>query len=178
MWTAGQVQRQEASGDDLHSALGRSSAKDAVAPLTVCKAMAKRPEGSEVRLRLAERAASPVEGHFRTLPEGPNGGCVPGDVHQQGARLVLTRSDVSHTFPGGPLGLRTPGILESLRRRRCRPQRDEDRDGRRDDRRDHRGDESVDRDRDRRRDRRRSERDRDRDRARGGRGRRRRDDSR
>ena len=31
----------EASGDDLHSALGRSSAKDAVAPLTASKAMAE-----------------------------------------------------------------------------------------------------------------------------------------
>ena len=30
----------EASGDDLHSALGRSSVKDAVAPLTASKAMA------------------------------------------------------------------------------------------------------------------------------------------
>ena len=60
----------EASGDDLHSALGRSSAKDAVAPLTASKAMAKKPEGSEVRLHSAERvAASPVEGHFRTLPD-------------------------------------------------------------------------------------------------------------
>ena len=60
----------EASGDDLHSALGRSSAKDAVAPLTASKAMARKPEGSEVRLRSAERvAASPVEGHFRALPD-------------------------------------------------------------------------------------------------------------
>ena len=41
----------EASGDDLHSALGsRSSAKDAVAPLTASKAMAKKPEGGEIRL--------------------------------------------------------------------------------------------------------------------------------
>ena len=31
--------------------------------------MAKKPEGSEVRLHSA--AASPVEGHFRTLPEAP-----------------------------------------------------------------------------------------------------------
>ena len=55
----------EASGDDLHSALGRSSAKDAVAPLTASKAMAKKPEGGEIRLQSAERAAaSPVEGHF------------------------------------------------------------------------------------------------------------------
>ena len=38
----------EASGDDLHSALGRSSAKDAVAPLTASKAMAKKPEGGEI----------------------------------------------------------------------------------------------------------------------------------
>ena len=57
----------EASGDDLHSALGRSSAKDAVAPLTASKAMAKKPE---IRLQSAERAAaSPVEGHFLLLPE-------------------------------------------------------------------------------------------------------------
>ena len=60
----------EASGDDLHSALGRSSAKDAVAPLTASKAMAKKPEGGEVRLQSAERAAaSPAEGHFLVLPE-------------------------------------------------------------------------------------------------------------
>ena len=60
----------EASGDDLHSALGRSSAKDAVAPLTASKAMAKKPEGGEIRLQSAERtAASPVEGHFLVLPE-------------------------------------------------------------------------------------------------------------
>ena len=58
-----------ASGDDLHSALGSSSAKDAVAPLTASKAMAKKPEGSEVRLRSAGPAASPVEGHFKTLPD-------------------------------------------------------------------------------------------------------------
>ena len=59
----------EASGDDLHSALGRSSAKDAVAPLTASKAMAKKPEGGEIRLQSAERtAASPVEGHFLVLP--------------------------------------------------------------------------------------------------------------
>ena len=44
----------EASGDDLHSALGRSSAKDMVAPLTASKAMAKKPEGSEVGLQSAE----------------------------------------------------------------------------------------------------------------------------
>ena len=55
----------EASGDDLHSALGRSSAKDAVAPSTASKAMAKKPEGGEIRLQSAERtAASLVEGHF------------------------------------------------------------------------------------------------------------------
>ena len=66
MLTAGQ----EASGDDLHSALGRPLAKDAIAPLTASKAMAKKPEGGEVRLHSAERAAaSPVEGHFQTLPE-------------------------------------------------------------------------------------------------------------
>ena len=60
----------EASGDDLDSALGRSSAKHAVAPLTASKAMAKRPEGGEIRLQSAERAAaSPVEGHFLVLPE-------------------------------------------------------------------------------------------------------------
>ena len=60
----------EASGDDLHSALGRSSVEDAVAPLTASKAMAKKPEGSEVRLQSAERAAaSPAEGHFLVLPE-------------------------------------------------------------------------------------------------------------
>ena len=60
----------EASGDDLHSALGRSSAKDAVAPLTASKTMAKKPEGSEVKLQSAERAAaSPTEGHFLVLPE-------------------------------------------------------------------------------------------------------------
>ena len=34
----------EASGDDLHSALGRSSAKDAIAPSTASQAMAKKPE--------------------------------------------------------------------------------------------------------------------------------------
>ena len=52
----------EASGDDLHSALARSSAKDAVAPLTASKAMAKKPERGEVRLQSAERAAaSPAE---------------------------------------------------------------------------------------------------------------------
>ena len=44
----------EAGGDDLHSALGRSSAKDAVAPLTASKAMAKKPEGSEIRLSCCE----------------------------------------------------------------------------------------------------------------------------
>ena len=60
----------EASGDDLHSAFGRSSAKDAVAPLTASKAMAKKPEGGEIRLQSAERAAaSLVEGHFLVLPE-------------------------------------------------------------------------------------------------------------
>ena len=54
----------------FHSALGRSSAKDAIAPSTASKAMAKKPEGGEVRLRLVERAAaSPIEGRFRTLPE-------------------------------------------------------------------------------------------------------------
>ena len=55
--------------DDVDSRPG-SSAKDAVAPLTASKAMAKKPEGSEVRLQSAERAAaSSVEGHFLVLPE-------------------------------------------------------------------------------------------------------------
>ena len=64
----------EASGDDLHSALGRSASK----------AMAKKPEGSEVRLRSAGRAAaSPVEPGGRSFQDATGcfyGGCVPGDV--------------------------------------------------------------------------------------------------
>ena len=59
----------EASGDDLHSALGRSSVKDAVAPLTASKAMPKKPEGREVRLHSAERVAASPVGRFRTLPD-------------------------------------------------------------------------------------------------------------
>ena len=189
----------EASGDDLHSALGRSSAKDAVAPLTASKAMAKRPEGSEVRLRLAERAAaSPVEGNFRTLPEGlmldaflamcrvlnrqvrdfiRNGeeGLALETLSQIVANPHVERArrgtDVSRTPSRRSVRTQDTRDSRDSTRRRYRPRRDDDRDRRRDDRRDHRGDESLDRDRDRRRDdRRRSERDRDRDRARGGRG--------
>ena len=194
MWTR--------SGDDLHSALGRS--KDAVAPLTASKAMAKKPEGSEVRLQSAERAAaSSVEGHFLVLPEssvvdafltmspnrvlnrqvrdfirnGENASAL--EVLNQivtNSRLGRRRdSDVSRTPSRRSVrNLDTRDSRES-RTRRYRPRRDEDRDRRRDDVRDRRDDDSLDRERDRRRDdRRRSER----DRARGGRDRRRRDDSR
>ena len=197
----------EASGDDLHSALGRSS--DAVAPSTASKAMAERPEGGEIRLQSAERAAaSPVEGHFLVLPESS----VVDALLSISTNRVLNRqvrdfirngedasaleslnqivtnscpgrrrrdSDVSRT--PSRRSVRTVDTRDSResRRRRYRPRRDEDRDRRRDDARDRRDDDSLDRERDRRRDdRRRSERDRDRDRARGGRDRRRRDDSR
>ena len=199
----------EASGDDLHSALGRSSAKDAVAPLTASKAMAKKPEGSEVRLHSAGRAAaSPVEGHFKTLPDASMVDAFLGmssdralnrqvrDFIRNGetsSALEALNQIVANSHAGrirrGTDVSRTPSRRSDRtqdtrdsresRRRRYRPRRDEDRDRRRDDRRDHRDDDSLERDRDRRRDdRRRSERDRDRDRARGGRDRRRRDDSR
>ena len=185
----------EASGDDLHSALGRSSAKDAVAPLTASKAMAKKPEGSEVRLQSAERAAaSPAEGHFLVSPEnsvvdafltmspdrvlnrqvrdltrnGENASAL--EVLNQivaNSRLGRTRrdSDVSRT-PSRRF-VRTLDTRDSResRRRRYRPRRDEDRDRRRDDVRDRRGDDSLDRERDRRRDDRRRS-ERDRDRDR------------
>ena len=198
----------EASGDDLHSALGRSSAKDAVAPLTA-KAMAKKPEGGEVRLQSAERtAASPVEGHFLVLPESSvvdaflsisTNRVLNKQVRDfirngedasalEALNQIVTNSrsgrrrresDVSRT--PSRRSVRTVDTRDSResRRRRYRPRHEDDRDRRRDDARDRRDDESLDRERDRRRDdRRRSERDRDRDRARGGRDRRRRDDSR
>ena len=132
----------EASGDDLHSALGRSSVKDAVAPLTGFKAMARKPEGSEVRLQSAERTAmSPVEGDFRTLPEGPildaflamsSDWVLNRQVRdfikngEEGRWKLSTRSWRTLTWSGpvggllsparllgGPLGLWTLGILES-----------------------------------------------------------------
>ena len=198
----------EASGDDLDSALGRSLAKDAVAPLTASKAMAKKPEGSEVRLQLAERAAaSSVEGHFLVLPESSvvdafltmssnrvlnrqvrdfirNGENASLEVLNQivtNSRLGRGRRDSDVSRTPSRRSVRTLDTRDSResRRRRYRPRRDEDRDRRRDDVRDRRDDDSLDRERDQRRDdRRRSERDRDRDRARGGRDRRRRDDSR
>ena len=132
----------EASGDDLHSALGRSSVKDAVAPLTASKAMARKPKGSEVRLRSAERvAASPVEGHFRTPPdastvdaflamssnmvlarqvrgfirngeEGGVGSSQPACGKLPCSGHVGVRMSLVRP-PEGPLGLRTPGIPES-----------------------------------------------------------------
>ena len=74
----------EASGDDLHSALGRSSAKDAVAPLTASKAMAKKPEGSEIRLQSASvGGASCSELGGRSFPGVAGefgGGRLPDDV--------------------------------------------------------------------------------------------------
>ena len=184
----------EASGDDLHSALGRSSAKDAVAPLTASKAMAKKPEGGEIRLQSAERAAaSPVVDAFLSISTNRVLNKQVRDFIRNGEdasalealNQIVTNSrsgrrrrelDVSRT-PSWR-SVRTVDSRES-RRRRYRPRREDDRDRRRDDARDRRDDESLDRERDRRRDdRRRSERDRDRDRARGGRDRRRRDDSR
>ena len=72
----------EASGDDLHSALGRSSAKDAVAPLTASKAMAKKPE---VRLRSAAACCEPGRRPFQDATGCFDSGRVPGDVLQQGA---------------------------------------------------------------------------------------------
>ena len=193
MSTADQVRR-EASGDDLHSALGRPSAKDAVAPLTASKAMAKKPGKSEARLFSAERAAaSQVEGHFRALPENSVVDAFlamsPDRVLNGQVRDFIRNGEDASALEvlnqivasGVHVGIRTQDTRDSResRRRRYRPRRDEDRDRRRDDHRDHRGDESLDRDRDRRRDdRRRAERDRDRDRARGGRDRRRREDSR
>ena len=195
----------EASGDDLHSALGRSSAKDAVAPLTSSKAMAKKPGGGEIRLQSAERtAASPVEGHFLVLPGDALLAVSTNTVLNKQVRdfirngedasalealnQIVTNSrsgrrrresDVSRT--PSRRSVRTVDTRDSResRRRRYRPRREDDRDRRRDDARDRRDDDSLDRERDRRRDdRRRSERDRDRDRTRGGRDRRRRDDSR
>ena len=165
--------------------------------------------GGEVRLHSAERvAASPVEGHFRTLPDAST---VDAFLAMSSNRVLTkqVREFIRHGEDGSALevlnqlvanshaeqarrgtdvsrtpsrrSVRTQDTRDSResRRRRYRPRRDEDRDRRRDDRRNPRGDESLDRDRDRRRDdRRRSERDRDRDRTRGGRDRRRRDDSR
>ena len=172
----------EASGDDLHSALGRSSAKDAVEPLTASKAMAKRPEGSEIRLQSAERAAvSSVEGHFLVLPEssvvdaflamssnrvlnrqvrdfnrnGENASAL--EVLNQiatNSRLGRGRrdSDVSRTPSRRSVRAVDTRDSRESRRRRYRPRRDEDRDRRRDDAQDRRGDDSLDRERDRRRD--------------------------
>ena len=185
----------EASGDDLHSALGRSSAKDAVAPLTASKAMAKKPEGGEIRLQSAERAAaSPVEGHFLALPESSvvdaflsiSTNKVPNrqvrDFIRNGEdasalealNQIVTNSrfgrrrresDVSRT--PSRRSVRTVDTRDSResRRRRYRPRREDDRDRRRDDARDRRDDESLDRERDRRRDDRRRS-ERDRDRDR------------
>ena len=185
----------EASGDDLHSALGRSSAKDAVAPLTASKAMAKKPEGGEIRLQSAERAAaSPVEGHFLVLPESSvvdaflsistnrvlnkqvrdfirNGEDVSA---LEALNQIVTNSrpgrrrrdsDVSRT--PSRRSVRTVDTRDSResRRRRYRPRREDDRDRRRDDARDRRDDDSLDRERDRRRDDRRRS-ERDRDRDR------------
>ena len=171
----------EASGDDLHSALGRSSAKDAVAPLTASKAMAKKPEGSEVRLQSAERAAaSSVEGHFLVLPEssvvdafltmsfnrvlnrqvrdfirnGENAFAL--EVLNQivtNSRLGRGRRDSDVSRTPSRRSVRTLDTRDSResRRRRYRPRRDEDRDRRRDDVRDRCDDDSLDRERDRRR---------------------------
>ena len=109
----------EASGDDLHSALGRSSAKDAAAPLTASKAMAKKPEGSEIRLRSAGRVgASPVEGHFATLPDATmveaqrwkssiKSWQTPVQDGNVGERMFPER------LPGGPLGLWAAGTPET-----------------------------------------------------------------
>ena len=198
----------EASGDDLHSALGRSSAKDAVAPLTASKAMAKKPEGGEIRLQSAERAAaSPVEGHFLVLPESSvvdaflsisTNRVLNKQVRDfirngedasalEAFNQIVTNSrsgrrhresDVSRT--PSRRSVRTVDTRDSResRRRRYRPRREDDRDRRRDDARDRRDDDSLDRERDRRRDDRRRS-ERDRDRDRArGRDRRRRDDSR
>ena len=49
MSTAGQVRRRERRVEMIFTPRLVSSAKDAVAPLTASKAMAKKPEGSEVR---------------------------------------------------------------------------------------------------------------------------------
>ena len=185
----------EASGDDLHSALGRSSVKDAVAPSTASKAMARKPEVGEIRLQSAERAAvSLLEGHFLVLPESSvvdaflsvssnrvlnkqvrdfirNGEDVSA---LEALNQIVTNSrsgrrrrdsDVSRT--PSRRSVRTVDSRDSResRRRRYRPRRDEDRDRRRDDARDRRGDDSLDRERDRRRDDRRRS-ERDRDRDR------------
>ena len=195
----------EASGDDLHSALGRSSAKDAVAPSTASKAMAKKPEGGEIRLQLAERAAARL---VEVLPESSvvdaflsisTNRVLNKQVRdfirndKNASALEAPNQIVTNSRPGrrrrdsdvsrtpSRRSVRTADTRDSResRRRRYRPRCDEDRDRRRDDARDRRDDDSLDRERDRRRDDcRRSERDRDRDRARGGRERRRRDDSR
>ena len=172
----------EASGDDLHSALGRSSAKDAVAPLTASKAMAKKPEGSEIRLQSAERAAaSSVEGHFLVLPEssvvnafltmspdrvlnkqvrdfirnGENASALEA-LNQivTNSRLGRGRRDSDVSRTPSRRSVRTLDTRDSRESRRCRyrPRRDEDRDRRRDDARDRRDDDSLDRGRDRRRD--------------------------
>ena len=185
----------EASGDDLHSALGRSSAKDAVAPLTASKAMAKKPEGGEIRLQSAERAAaSSVEGHFLVLPESSVVNAFltmsPDRVLNKQVRdfirngedasalealnQIVTNSrlgrgrrdsDVSRTPSRRSVRTVDTRNSQKSRRRRYRPRRDEDRDRRRDDARDRRGDDSLDRERDRRRDDRRRS-ERDRDRDR------------
>ena len=186
----------EASGDDLHSALGRSSsAKDAVAPSTASKAMAKRPEGGEIRLQSAERAAaSPVEGHFLVLPESSvvdaflsisTNRVLNKQVRdfirngENASALEALNQIVTNSRPGrrcrdsdvsrtpSRRSVRTVDARDSResRRRRYRPRRDEDRDRRRDDARDRRDDDSLDRERDRRRDDRRRSK-RDRDRDR------------
>ena len=162
---------------------GRSSALDGIQG---------EPEGSEVRLQSAKRAAAgPAEGCFLALPEislvdafltrvlnrqvrdfirnGENVSVL--EVLNQivaNSRIGRTRRDLEVPL-GGPLEILTPGIRENQGGRH-RPRRDEDRDRRRNDVRDCRGDDSLDR--------RRSERGRDKSRARGGRDRRRRDDSR
>ena len=150
----------EASGDDLHSALGRSSAKDAIAPLTASKAMARKPEGSEVRLHSAERV---TEGHFRALPDAST---VDASLAMSSNRVLTkqVREFIRNGEDGSALealnqlgklpyrastsgyvsrtpsrrSVRTQDTRHSResRRRRCRPRRDEDRDRRRDDRRD------------------------------------------
>ena len=133
----------EASGDDLHSALGRSLAKDAIAPLTACKAMSKKPEGGEVRLRSVERAAaSPIEGHVRTLPEASVVDAflamssnrefnrqVREDRNARRLGVGGSRSwrtpmqrvlvGVPVRPPGGPLGRRRHGIPEDVGVARC-----------------------------------------------------------
>ena len=183
------------ASDDLHSALGRSSAKDAVAPLTASKAMAKKPEGGEIRLQSAERAAaSPVEGHFLVLPESSvvdallsvsTNRVLNKQVREfirngedtsalEALNQIVTNSrsgrrrresDVSRT--PSRRSVRTVDTRDSResRRRRYRLRREDDCDRRRDDARDRRDDDSLDRERERRRDDRRRS-ERDRDRDR------------